>query len=437
MPYQKPIPIPDTRCLLSTDVILHQFKFHSALRYYELRYYEHYDMHCTTPSYNIAENGFYNTRAMSRAGKPYVIPMTIVGAMQAVLNAASDVPMRARLVLAQLVSCAKTRNLAEPVFPSVATLAKRVECSESTIHRHLKALADAGYIERKPQGHKKRGGLAVVHTMLKHRVATIVGLPYNPYGCSQRLLFDNKSSTSRPQFAVVGVQYPEDRHESYSIESPAPTTLRRPSKPVPHDKFVAVQQGGAHASIPEDLVFLLDKGAHVFQVCRWMARAREAAWKLSDLVRMRKERILNAGNPVGYLVGLLKAAENGEKITDYAPGAMDTVADEIRAANARKHQEEKEAAMRRLEYTLVEWASPGGLRWVRTEKNAENGRMYLENPMVDPTAVPKEAISVKLLDSYVQAGSAKVIFDYGPSYAEDNSQGLELIQQSVRNISRR
>lgn len=365
------------------------------------------------------------------------MPMAIVGAMQSVLNAASDVPMRARLVLAQLVSCAKTRNLAEPVFPSVATLAKRVECSESTIHRHLKALVDAGYIERKPQGHKKRGGLAVVHTMLKHRVAAIVGLPYNPYGCSQRLLFDNKSSAARQQSAVAGVQYPEDRQESYSIESPAPTTLRRPSNPVPHDKFVAVQQGGAHASIPEDLVFLLDKGAHVFQVCRWMARAREAAWKLSDLVRMRKERILNAGNPVGYLVGLLKAAENGEKITDYAPGAMDTVADEIRAANARKHQEEKEAAMRRLEYTLVEWASPGGLRWVRTEKNAENGRVYRENPMVDPTAGPKEAISVKLLDSYVQAGSAKVIFDYGPSYAEDNSQGLELIQQSVRNISRR
>lgn len=394
-------------------------------------------MHCTTPAYNIAENGFCNTRAVSMAGKPYVIPMAIVGAMQAVLNAASDVPMRARLVLAQLVSCAKTRNLAEPVFPSVATLAKRVECSESTIHRHLKALVDAGYIERKPQGHKKKGGLAVVHTMLKHRVAAIVGLPYNPYGCSQRLLFDNKNPPARQQSAVAGVQYPEDRQESYSIESPAPTTLRRPSKPVPHDKFVAVQQNGAHASIPEDLVFLMDKGAHVYQICNWMGRAKKAACQLSDLVRMRKERIMSAGNPVGYLVGLLKAAESGEKITDYAPRAMDAVADEIRAANARKHQEEKEAAMRRLEYTLVEWASPGGLRWVRTEKNAENGRVYLENPMVDPTAGPKEAISVRLLDSYVQAGSAKVIFDYGPSYAEDNSQGLELIQQSVRNISRR
>ncbi|MHB1322596.1 MAG: helix-turn-helix domain-containing protein, partial [Acidithiobacillus ferrivorans] len=211
MPYQKPISILDTRCLLWPDVILHRFKFHSA------PHTRYHNMHCTTPAYNIAENGFYNTRAVSMAGKPYVIPMAIVGAMQAVLNAASDVPMRARLVLAQLVSCAKTRNLAEPVFPSVATLAKRVECSESTIHRHLKALVDAGYIERKPQGHKKRGGLAVVHTMLKHRVAAIVGLPYNPYGCSQRLLFDNKSSAARQQSAVAGVQYPEDRQESYSI----------------------------------------------------------------------------------------------------------------------------------------------------------------------------------------------------------------------------
>jgi DNA-binding transcriptional ArsR family regulator len=357
--------------------------------------------------------------------------------MQTIHNAALDLSTTARMVLAQLVSCAKLRNLAEPVFPGVATLAKRLGVSERTIQRHLKALVDAGYIERKPQTHKKRGGLAVVHTILKHRVAAITGLPYNPNACGQQLLFDNKNSPEQSQLLSGNFHHPEHVGEYSTIESSASPAPRRPSNPVPHDQFVAVQRDGAHASIPEDLVFLLDKGAHIFQVCSWMARARGAAWKLSDLVRMRKERILNAGNPVGYLVGLLKAAENGEKITDYAPGAMDTVADEIPAANARKHQEEKEAAMRRLEYTLVEWASPGGLRWVRTEKNAENGRVYLENPMVDPTVSPKEAISVKLLDSHVQAGSAKVIFDYGPSYAEDNSQGLELIQQRVRNISRR
>ena len=394
-------------------------------------------MHCTTPSYNIAENGFYNTRAVSGAGRDYSIPTPIACARNAILDRVMDVSTTARNVLAHLVRYAKIHNFAEPVFPGVETLAKNVQCSESTIYRALKTLGDAGYINRMPQGRKSKGRKATVRTVLTHRVAAIAGFPYNPGACNQHTLFRDVQLQECQSSMFSGDREPENRHESYSIESPASITPRRPSNPVPHDKFVAVQQGGAHASIPEDLVFLLDKGAHVFQVCRWMARAREAAWKLSDLVRMRKERILNAGNPVGYLVGLLKAAENGEKITDYAPGAMDTVADEIRAANARKHQEEKEAAMRRLEYTLVEWASPGGLRWVRTEKNAENGRVYLENPMVDPAADPKEAISVKLLDSYVQAGSAKVIFDYGPSYAEDNSQGLELIQQSVRNISRR
>ncbi|CDQ08915.1 LexA DNA-binding domain protein [Acidithiobacillus ferrivorans] len=406
---------------------MHRFKFHSA------PHTRYHNMHCTTPAYNIAENGFYNTRAVSMAGKPYVIPMAIVGAMQAVLNAASDVPMRARLVLAQLVSCAKTRNLAEPVFPSVATLAKRVECSESTIHRHLKALVDAGYIERKPQGHKKRGGLAVVHTMLKHRVAAIVGLPYNPYGCSQRLLFDNKSSAARQQSAVAGVQYPEDRQESYSIKSPAPTTLRRPSNPVPHDKFVAVQQVGAHASIPEDLVFLLDKGAHVFQVCRWMARAREAAWKLSDLVQLRKEKILNAENPVGYLVSVLKAAERGEKITQYkAWGNVGSGEEDRAAANARKYLLDQETAMKRYGDTLVEWSSPGGPRWIKTGKDQCNGVVFMADPRADTAARATQTMSVVALDNYVHDGSAKVVHEYRQSYGEDRSKGLGLLQRSIR-----
>jgi DNA-binding transcriptional ArsR family regulator len=117
-----------------------------------------------------------------RSGKVYVLPVSIVIAMQTIQNSAVDLPMTARLVLAQLVSCAKLRNLAEPLFTSVATLAKRLGVSERTIQRHLKALVDAGYIERKPQTHKKRGGLAVVHTILKHRVAVITGLPYHAKG---------------------------------------------------------------------------------------------------------------------------------------------------------------------------------------------------------------------------------------------------------------
>ena len=194
-----------------------------------------------------------------------------------------------------------------------------------------------------------------------------------------------------------------------------------------------MQQGGAHASIPEDLVFLLDKGAHVFQVCRWMARAREAAWKLSDLVQLRKEKILNAENPVGYLVSVLKAAERGEKITQYkawrdvGPGEEDRA-----AANTRKYLLDQETAMKRYGDTLVEWSSSGGPRWIKTGKNQRDGLVFMVDPRADIAAIPIQTMSVVALNNYVQAGSAKVVHAYRQASGEDVSKGFGFLKRMLK-----
>ncbi|MDD2750353.1 MAG: helix-turn-helix domain-containing protein [Acidithiobacillus sp.] len=338
----------------------------------------------------------------------------------------TDLPRTAKAVLIELVSYAKVRNLAEPVFPAISTLSRKMNVSEYTVQRHIKTLIEQGYIERKSQSHRKHGGFAVIQTVLKRRVAELVGLPYNPNSFGQRSLWPVMVD---PNDSNLEAHLPE---ESMPEVSPF---AAHPRKPVPHSKFVAVQKDGAHASIPEDLVFLLDKGAHVYQVCNWMARARKTMYQLSDLVRMRKERIQNAGNSVGYLVGLLKAAERGEKITDYS-GSLNTATDEIRAAKTRKHQEEEAAAMRKLGGKLVEWDSPSGPRWIRIEKNANTGSVYCVNPRDNPLVNTNVRIAVLTVDRYIQSGAAKVIFDYAASYTRDNIQLLALMQKSVKKILR-
>ena len=328
---------------------------------------------------------------------------------------------------------AELRRQPYEMFPRVVTLQKWLGCSESTIRRALRELVDAGYIVRQLQGRKSYGRLATVRTILTHRVAALTGLSYNPHTCGQRSLFSKMTEEDchiSPFEAVFGGDA-EDQH--YAQESPASTPPRRPSNPVSHDKFVAVQQGGAHASIPEDLVFLLDKGAHVFQVCRWMARAREAAWKLSDLVQLRKEKILNAENPVGYLVSVLKAAERGEKITQYkawrdvGPGEEDRA-----AANTRKYLLDQETAMKRYGDTLVEWSSLGGPRWIKTGKNQRDGLVFMVDPRADIAAIPIQTMSVVALDNYVQAGSAKVVHAYRQASGEDVSKGFGFLKRMLK-----
>ncbi|RBL99118.1 hypothetical protein C3R74_11400 [Acidithiobacillus ferridurans] len=401
-------------------------------------------MHCTTPSYNIAENGFYNTPASAGLGNRGVVPIPLTGAITALQNAVRDVSNSARNVLCQLVQCAKVYNLAEPVFPRVVTLQKWLGCSESTIRRALRELVDAGYIVRQLQGRKSYGRLATVRTILTHRVAALTGLSYNPSTCGQRSLFSKMAEEDchiSPFETGISGSYDSAEDQRYAQESPASITPRRPINPVPHDKFVAVQQGGAHASIPEDLVFLLDKGAHVFQVCRWMARAREAAWKLSDLVQLRREKILSAENPVGYLVSLLKAAERGEKITQYkAWGDVGPGEEDRAAANARKYLLDQETAMKRYGDTLVEWSSSGGPRWIKTGKDQQEGLVYMADPRADTAARPIQTMSVVALDNYVHDGSAKVVHEYRQASGEEMSKGFGFIKRMLKgagNVDRR
>ncbi|OCX68932.1 helix-turn-helix domain-containing protein [Acidithiobacillus thiooxidans] len=377
-----------------------------------------------TQLHSITANGFCNTGAVSGSGKRYVLPAPIILAKEILATKITDLPRTAKAVLIELVSYAKVRNLAEPVFPAVSTLSRKMNVSEYTVQRHIKTLIEQGYIERKSQSHRKHGGFAVIQTVLKRRVAELVGLPYHRNSFGQRSLWPVMVD---PNDSNLEAHLPE---ESMPEVSPF---AAHPRKPVPHSKFVAVQKDGAHASIPEDLVFLLDKGAHVYQVCNWMARARKTMYQLSDLVRMRKERIQNAGNSVGYLVGLLKAAERGEKITDFS-GSLNTATDEIRAAKTRKHQEEEAAAMLKLGGKLVEWASPDGPRWIRIEKNANTGSAYCVNPRDNPMVNTNVRIAVLTVDRYIQSGSAKVIFDYAASYHEDQSEGMNMINRALRKV---
>ncbi len=374
-------------------------------------------------AYSITANGFCNTGATSGSGKNHVLPTPIVVAKETLSTKIMDLPRTAKALLIELVGYAKVRNLAEPVFPSISTLSRKLNVAEYTVQRHMKVLIDQDYIERKPQKHRRHGGFAVSHTVLKHRVADLTGLPYNPNSFGQKSLWPVMVDPSNSNLEVC---LPEEFIPEVS------QFAAHPRKPVPHSQFVAVQKDGAHASIPEDLVFLLDKGAHIYQVCHWMSWARKTGHQLSDLVRMRKDRILNAGNPVGYLVGLIKAAERGEKITDYS-GSMDVMT-EISAANARKHQEEKAVAMRKLGGMLVEWASPDGQRWIRFEKGVEAGSLYQVNPRENLLANATERISVMIVDAYIQAGTAKVIFDYSTSYRADQSEGMNMIRRSLRKV---
>lgn len=178
---------------------------------------------------------------------------------------------------------------------------------------------------------------------------------------------------------------------------------------------------------------MLDKGAHVFQVCRWMARARDAAWKLSDLVQLRREKILSAENPVGYLVSVLKAAERGEKITQYkAWGDVGPGEEDRAAANARKYLLDQETAMKRYGDTLVEWSSSGGPRWIKTGKDQREGLVFAVDPRADIAARPIQTMSVVALDHYVHDGSAKVVHEYRQSSGEEMSKGFGFLKRMLK-----
>jgi len=119
---------------------------------------------------------------MSKNLRPRFNPM-MAGPICSIVLQVNDVSYMAREVLIDILSCAKTYNLALPVFPRVVTLQKWLGCSESTIRRALRELVEADYIIREPQERKTHGRLATVRTVLTHRVAAIAGLPYDPKGC--------------------------------------------------------------------------------------------------------------------------------------------------------------------------------------------------------------------------------------------------------------
>lgn len=301
----------------------------------------------STHAYNIADPALFNTYD----GR--FIPAPIDRAISVVCRCVDDVSFTALIILQKLVSFAKVSNLALPVFPSVSTLAKLTKKNERAIYRALKELSDAQYIQRLPQDRKSKGRMATVRTVLTRRVATITGMPYDPYNLDQRSLFSKWNPLE-------------------STETTVDTAIRHPRNPVPHDQFIGAVKPRSAGKVPEDLRFLLDQGAKEYQIFNWMGRLKHAADDLSGIVAKKIDNILTAANPIGYLVSLVKLAESGEEIK--AGYRSQPNKPEI-GGNLGLYFARLEKAKRELGGKIIEWDSPNGKRWIRVEKQQDRGQI--------------------------------------------------------------
>ncbi|MEB8476752.1 hypothetical protein [Acidithiobacillus ferriphilus] len=409
-------------------------------------------------AYNIANFAEDNKPKPRKPGDVRHIPRAILEAEDAIRRKVRDVPRSPREVLAHLVKYACQENLAEPVFPRVSTLCESIGISQATCYRSLDSLSIAGYIERLPQQRRRgTGNFLTVRTRLTQRVAAVTGLPYLPDQCQQRDWIAEAPPTRTEHPVALAptsrVQYsprfedPQDpsicesagshfdsplyREEQYQEKnnntaqtalhpdalqpSASPKPVVPPRKPNCRKGFSFVSAG---KTVPEDLLWLLERGVRPETVWTWMKRLRKSGKEtLSQIVARFSVKIAAATNPGGYLNWLITSIERGENIRPPRPHLTVAVSTPDPVARLRQIDEMEQA---RKQHKGRKYSSPGGKIY---EVHEENVLCFIGG---DP--IPKGQISLSRFVEIYSYGALAEIEETPASSSPELEKAMNIIR---------
>ncbi|MHB8314442.1 MAG: hypothetical protein ACYDCW_01830 [Acidithiobacillus ferrivorans] len=432
-------------------------------------------------AYNIAKFSEDNKPKPHKQGEVRHIPRAILEAEVAIRRKVRDVPRSPREVLAHLVKYACQENLAEPVFPRVSTLCEAIGISQATCYRAIDSLSIAGYIERLPQQRRRgTGNFLTVRTRLTQRVAAVTGLPYLPDQCQQMdwvaqapptrtehpvalasaskihdrapeeiNMIEFESCNPHPSGVVVGAEDPQDpskcesagshfdsplyREEQYqgknnntaqTILLPDAVQPSSPQKPTLPSQKQKCRKGfslvGPGKTVPEDLLWLLERGVRPETLWNWMKRLRKSGKEtLSQIVARFSIKITAATNPGGYLNWLITSIERGENIRPPRPHLSTAVStpDQDPVARQRKLDEMEQA--RKL-HKGRKYAGPEGKIY---EVHEENVLCFIGR-----ATIPKGQISLSRFVEIYSHGALAEIEETSASSSPELEKAMNIIR---------
>ncbi|MCE5388598.1 MAG: hypothetical protein K0041_08485 [Acidithiobacillus sp.] len=272
------------------------------------------------------------------------LPYTILDAQSRILSAPiPEVCYTDRLILGALITFVNIKNPTQPIFPSVRCLHDRLSMPEITIKKGLARLRKIGLIERLEQEHSERtGNFRTVRTLLSEHVlalANLLGAGVKEEGRTEEQQ-QKKRKTSTPQEQTsVAQKVTVQEHIQAQEEVPAPqpqenepageeTAAQGDTRPgiseiraiencsTPNKKTNCTVSGGHKArkeTLPEDIAVWVDRGIAPWVLASCMKMARQAGTTLSAILLDIGERLRNATNPNGYLVGTLQRIREGKE----------------------------------------------------------------------------------------------------------------------------
>lgn len=352
-------------------------------------------------AYSIANLAEDNKPKPRKHGDVRHVPRAILEAEDAIRRKVRDVPRSHREVLAHLVKHACQENLAEPVFPKVSTLCEAIGISQATCYRSLDSLSIAGYIERLPQQRRRgTGNFLTVRTRLTQRVAAVTGLPYLPDRCQQRdwIAEAPPARTEHPVALAPTARVqdsprfedPQDPSKCESADSHFDSPIYKEEQNQRKNNntaqgcrkdFSFVSEG---KTVPEDLLWLLERGVRPETVWAWMKRLRKNGNEtLSQIVARFAAKIAAATNPGGYLTWLITSIERGENIRPPRSHLTSAVSTPDPVARLRKTDAMEQAEKR---HNGRKYSGPGGkiyevygnnVHWFVSGDHLRKGQMSL------------------------------------------------------------
>lgn len=278
------------------------------------------------------------------------LPYMILDAQSRILSAPiPEVCYTDRLILGALITFVNLKNPTQPIFPSIRCLHDRLSMPEITIKKGLARLRKVGLIERLEQEHSERtGNFRTVRTLLSEHILTLANLL--GAGTKEKgrgVQAKRKTITPQERGSSVQKNTAPDRIQTQE-EAPAPQ-LQDPHEKDPSDQQTAAPQdtrpgiseipaienrstpnkktnctvSGGHKArketLPDDIAVWVDRGIAPWVLASCMKMARQAGTTLSAILLDIGERLRNATNPNGYLVGTLQRIREGKEPVWKAP----------------------------------------------------------------------------------------------------------------------
>lgn len=360
-----------------------------------------------------------------------MIPRDILAAAEKIRkNRELLISRSAREALAQLILHLNRGGIREgdtTVWPSRAALCAALDLSPRAVSAGLRELVDAGLILRQDQARRqKTGNFTTVRTVILARTLRAAGLVEEASVVAPRA----DSAPGRMQKL-----HPLNKEENYQEKNnkTAQTTLHpdtvQPSaspKPVAPSHKPNCREGfsfiSAGKTVPEDLLWLLERGVRPETVWTWMKRLRKSGKEtLSQIVARFSIKITAATNPGGYLNWLITSIERGENIRPPRPHLTTAVSTPDPVARLRQIDEIEQA---RKQHKGRKYSSPEGKIY---DVHEENVLCFIGR---DP--IPKGQISLSRFVEIYSHGALAEIEETPASSSPELKKAMNIIRMAAR-----